>query len=54
VAAALRSVARLPKDTNPSAMTPSDVVHSKAFHGKGPSIKLTTLRFQTERARLLG
>jgi len=54
VAAALRSVGRLPKDTNPSAMTPSDVVHSKAFHGRGPNIKLNTLRYQIERPKLLG
>jgi len=46
VAAALRSVSRLPQDFNPSAMTPSHVVHSDSFTAKGPTIKLNMIRFQ--------
>jgi len=42
----LREVGRLPPDTNPSASTPSDVVHSVAYHGKAPGIKVNMTRFQ--------
>jgi len=47
----LRHVERLPPDTNPSASTPSDVVHSVAFNGRAPGIRMDLLRFQVNRTK---
>jgi hypothetical protein len=51
VALILRTVGRLPEDSNPSAVTPGDVVHSDCFSTRGPNVKKNLLRFQVEKTQ---